>query len=108
MEQSQIIVNYITDKYGGDEPEKKRLRYEKNNYQFLYSETYKITIRSLNGSPETNVSGYRTAWNNNQEISPASMDMRSKSVYISKKLVVNIACEMNKKVLTFIFYVLKV
>lgn len=35
------------------------------------------------------------------------MDMRSKSVYISKKLVVNIACEMNKKVLTFIFYVLK-
>lgn len=31
-----------------------RLRYEKNNYQFLYSETYKITIRSLNGSPETN------------------------------------------------------
>lgn len=23
MEQSEIIVNYLTDKYGGDEPEKK-------------------------------------------------------------------------------------
>lgn len=36
------------------------------------------------------------------------MDMRLKSVYISKKFVVNIVCEMNKKVLIFIFYVFKV
>lgn len=34
MEQSEIIVNYLTDKYGGDEPEKKRLRYEKTIINF--------------------------------------------------------------------------
>lgn len=27
MEQSEIIVNYLTDKYGGDEPEKKRAKF---------------------------------------------------------------------------------